>query len=256
MSNSGSHVSIAVVVPVYNEASTIEEACEAFVDVVRRYQGRAAVLAVDDGSSDGSSSILNTLAASCDVMNCEQHEINQGYGAALRTGAEWGLANDFDYVAFIDSDLTNPPEDLLKMGELASSGALYIKASRYETGGGMDGVPFHRRAFSRTGNLVGSWLFGLGVPDVTNGFRAARTELYCSWPLSEKGFAVIMEEVYWAAVEGVRIATFPTVLRSREESQRSSAFSYTPRVFREYLRYPVRAFVQRHSSCSHRKSFR
>lgn len=236
---------MAIVVPVYNEAVTIEDACKAFIEVAQQYKGRSAVLAVDDGSSDGSDAILDKMAAEDDLMNWEQHESNRGYGAAVRTGAKWALKNDFVYVAFIDSDLTNPPEDLLKIGELATCGAPYIKASRFEAGGRMDGVPFRRRVFSRVGNLVGALLFGQRIKDVTNGFRAVRTELYCSWSLHEPGFPIIMEEVYWAVREQVKIVSFPTILRSREEHQRSTSFLYTPRVIWEYLRYPLRLFLRR-----------
>ncbi len=240
-----SYPSLAVVVPIYNEAGTIEAACKAFMDVSHRYHGRSIVLAVDDGSDDKSGEILSRMASDNDALHLEPHPENRGYGAAVRTGASWAHANDFEYVAFIDSDLTNPPEDLLKIGLIASEGADYIKASRFVTDGGMEGVPFRRRIFSHVGNIVGARLFGIGVTDVTNGFRAIRTKLHHSWPLKEDGFAIIMEEVYWATLQGVPIAAFPTILKSREEGQRGSAFAYTPRTVREYLNYPVRSFWQR-----------
>jgi dolichol-phosphate mannosyltransferase len=237
---------MAVVVPVYNEGREIERSCKAILDVAERYLGRMAIVAVDDGSTDESGRILTELAGANDPFDYERHESNQGYGAACRTGARWAKSNGFDYVAFIDSDLTNPPADLLKIGELAAgTGAPYVKASRFAPGGGVHGVPFRRRALSRFGYRVGSFLFGLRGTDITNGFRAARAEVYCRWPLRETGFAIIMEEVYWALQEGVPIASFPTVLKARRESQRGSAFTYTPRVLRDYLRYPLRRFIRR-----------
>ncbi len=256
MSETQPYVSLAIVVPVYNEAATIETSCKAFVEIAQQYKGRAAIIAIDDGSSDGSDLILDKIAAENDLMNWEQHESNQGYGAAVRTGAKWALNNDFDYVSFIDSDLTNPPEDLLKIGELATGGAPYIKASRFEEGGRMEGVPFRRRVFSRVGNLVGSLLFGQRIKDVTNGFRAVRTELYCSWNLHEPGFPIIMEEVYWAVRQQKKIVSFPTVLRSRQEHQRSTSFLYTPRVIWEYLKYPLRSFAHRCRVGRNRKNYR
>jgi dolichol-phosphate mannosyltransferase len=254
MPNLPQYPSMAIVVPVYNEGSKIEDSCEAILAVAEQYPGRAEVVAVDDGSRDESARILTELASARELLDRERHTSNLGYGAACRTGAAWAKSHGFDYVGFIDSDLTNPPEDLLKVGALASAGAPYVKASRFMDSGGIEGVPFRRRAFSRVGYRVGSFMFGLPGTDVTNGFRGARTELYCRWQLREMGFAIIMEEVYCALEEGVAIASFPTVLKARRESQRVSTFAYTPRVMRDYLRYPLRSFAPRRLPGSRRRS--
>jgi dolichol-phosphate mannosyltransferase len=237
--------SLGVVVPVYNEQDSIERGLRAIVDVARRYQGEALVIAVDDGSSDGSLAIVERLAGELDLLGVARHQANRGYGAALRTGATRARELELDYIAFIDSDLTNPPEDLLTIGRLAAEGHAYIKASRFVAGGSMAAVPLRRRAVSRAGNLVGAALFGAGIQDVTNGFRAVRLADYARWPLRETGFAAIVEELYWARHEGLDVVEFPTVLTARGEAQRGSAFPYSAAVVRSYLRYPLRARLKR-----------
>lgn len=240
--------SLGVVVPVYNEEATIERGLRTIVDVAGRYEGEALVIAVDDGSSDGSLAVLDRLAGELDLLGVARHETNRGYGAALRTGAIRAGELELDYVAFIDSDLTNPPEDLLTIGRLAAEGHAYIKASRFIEGGSMAAVPLRRRAVTRTGNLVGAALFGSGIQDVTNGFRAVRLADHARWPLRETGFASIVEELYWAQRDGVDVVEFPTVLTARTEEQRSSAFPYSAALFRSYLRYPLRALSRRVAS--------
>jgi dolichol-phosphate mannosyltransferase len=237
--------SLATVIPVYNEEAGIRRSCEAIAAVVTRYHGTAAVIAVDDASTDASAAILADLAGRLEFLHVCTHQTNGGYGAALRTGAERAGALGFEYVAFIDSDLTNPPEDLLKIGELARSGHPYIKASRFISGGGMRSVPFTRRIFSEVGNYVGRVLFGIPVRDVTNGFRAVRTDLYLSWPLQERGFPVIVEELDWAIRSDVIPVAFPTTLTTRGGDQRPSSFPYGPRTILAYLRYPLRARMRR-----------
>jgi dolichol-phosphate mannosyltransferase len=237
--------SLAIVVPVYNEESGIRHSCEAIAAVAGRYPGRAAVIAVDDASTDASATILSDLEQELDLLQVCTHETNGGYGAALRTGAQRAAALGFEYVAFIDSDLTNPPEDLLKIGELARRGHPYIKASRFIEGGGMSSVPFRRRIFSEVGNVVGKTLFGIRVRDVTNGFRAVRTDLYLSWPLQERGFPVIVEELDWAIRSNVTPVEFPSILTTRGGVQRPSSFPYRPRVVLSYLRFPLRARMRR-----------
>jgi len=237
--------SLATVVPVYNEEAGIKRSCQAIVAAAEHYPGRAIVIAVDDGSSDASAAILSDLEGDLELLTLCRHESNAGYGAAIRTGALRAGELGFEYVAFIDSDLTNPPEDLLKIGELASQGHSYIKGSRFVTGGGMGSVPFRRQVFSEVGNAIGRKLFGTRLRDVTNGFRAMRTDLYLSWPLRERGFAVIVEELDWVLLAEVEPAEFPTVLTAREGEQRSSSFQYRPQLILSYLRYPMRAQIRR-----------
>ncbi|MGH9079147.1 MAG: glycosyltransferase family 2 protein [Acidimicrobiales bacterium] len=237
--------SLATVVPVFNEEVGIEHSCRAIAAVAERYRGRFIVIAVDDGSTDSSATILSGLQEELELLQVCTHESNEGYGAGLRTGAERASELGFQYVAFIDSDLTNPPEDLLKIGDLARSGHPYIKASRFVAGGEMSSVPFRRRALSEIGNTVGRILFGTDIRDVTNGFRAVRTDLYLSWTLHERGFPVIVEELDCALASDVEPVEFPTTLTARAGDQRPSAFPYRPRVILSYLRFPLRARMRR-----------
>jgi dolichol-phosphate mannosyltransferase len=230
---------------VYDEGPGLEGAMERIAAVADRYRGRALVVAVDDGSSDDSLAVLRALAARLDPLEVVARPANGGYGAALRSGSERAAELELDYVAFIDSDLTNPPEDLLKIGELIAAGHPYVKGSRFAAGGGMPDVPPVRRAYSRAGNAVGRLLFGTRVRDVTNGFRAVRTDLVLSWPLRERGFAVIVEELGWALRAGIEPVEFPTVLGARAGEQRPTAFTYSPRTLKSYLAHPAAAARRR-----------
>ena len=237
--------SLGVVVPVYNEARSIAHSCLEILGVVHRYPGRAMVIAVDDGSRDDSAAVLAKLGEEHEQLCLVQHSANTGYGHALRTGAERARALGFEYVAFMDSDLTNPPADLLKIGELARQGRLYIKASRFVRGGSMGAVPFTRRLLSRAANIFAAALFGTSVRDVTNGFRGGRTDLICSLPTRDHTFAVIVEEFGLALAAGIEPVEFPTSLSARSGDQRRSAFSYSPSLLWAYLRYALRGCVRR-----------
>jgi glycosyltransferase involved in cell wall biosynthesis len=236
---------MAVVLPVFNEAVTIERSVKTVAGVLERYPGRAAVIAVDDGSADDSAAVLERVAQELPALHVERHAANAGYGAALRTGARRAAALGLEYVTFMDADLTNPPEDVMKIGRLAAAGHMYIKGSRFLEGGGMEDVPARRAVFSRAGNVVAARLYGVGLTDATNGFRAMRTEFADRWPLTERGFPSIMEELDWALRSGVRPVEFPTMLGSRTADQRATSFGYTPRVIATYLRYPLRTRAHR-----------
>ena len=237
--------SIAVVVPVYNEGATLEPAMREIVAAVARLPGSCTTIAVDDGSADDSGATLERLARELQGLKLERHERNKGYGEALRSGAARARREGYDYAAFIDSDLTNPPSELAVIARLAAEGHPYIKASRFVAGGSMASVPLRRRAVSVTGNLVGAALFGAGIHDVTNGFRAVRLDLLERWPLRETDFSCIVEELSWALREGVRPVEFPSVLTARTADQRVSAFPYSARLVGKYLRYALDARVRR-----------
>ena len=143
----------------------------------------------------------------------------------------------------MDSDLTNDPADLPKFVQKMQEGYEVIKATRYSCGGGVSGVPFYRIAISFVGNYVAHLLFRLPLHDCTNGFRAVRVRLLLQARLSETRFPIIMEELYWLKALGTRFAEVPVTLTNRAAKLRCTAFSYHPRVFYEYLKYPVKAFL-------------
>jgi dolichol-phosphate mannosyltransferase len=139
----------------------------------------------------------------------------------------------------MDSDLTNDPRDIPRFAEKMRAGVDVIKATRFTAGGGMVGVPWQRAFVSRAGNGVARMLFGLPLRDCTNGFRAVRTSLLTQMDLKERGFPVIVEELYWCRFLATSFAEVPVTLTS---AGRASSFRYRPSVFASYLRHPLRAF--------------
>jgi len=230
--------SLAVVIPVYNEGEAVVARLREVTAVLAGGPGRAApLIAVDDGGSDTSPAALDRWAGESPAVTVVHHPSNQGYGAALRTGAVRAGELGCDWVLFMDSDLTNPPADIGRFRAVLDGPFELVKASRYMPGGGVDGVPWSRRIVSVVGNRSAAMLSGLPITDLTNGFRAIRTEAFLAMPLQERGFPVILEELYWAARMGLRMTQIPSVLANRSGDQRPSAFGYRPAVVAAYARY-------------------
>jgi dolichol-phosphate mannosyltransferase len=230
--------SLAVIVPMFNEQAGAAEAVSALATVLEGIP-ESRLIVVNDGSSDGTPAILDRLADDNNLLRVVHRTQNGGYGAALRTGAEEAQKLGLDWSLFIDSDLTNPPEDVPRFAALMDGPVDYIKASRFLAGGGMIGVPARRRLLSVAANRFARLATGRTVTDPTNGFRAVRTSAFLAMPLSERGFPIIMEELYWAFRRGLRFGEVPSTLGSRGAA-RESSFLYRPRVLAAYAGYVVR----------------
>jgi dolichol-phosphate mannosyltransferase len=236
---------LAVVIPAYNEEAGIERTVDAVCDALMQLPIPARLLVVEDGSADRTLAILREAAARQPLLTVVPHGRNQGYGAALRTGARAARDLSLDYVLFMDSDLTNSPADIVRFVPNMRAGVDVIKATRYSLGGGVRGVPFRRWIVSAVGNRLARVLLGLPLHDVTNGFRAVRVDLLSRMKLAENRFEIIMEESWWYAALRATCAEVPVTLTIREGEQRPTSFAYTPGVFWRYLKYPLRAFGRR-----------
>lgn len=230
---------LGVVIPVYNEGEGVVQRLRQVADVLFAQPEPCHLVVVDDGSSDASRELLENLRRDSGDIEVVHHDVNQGYGAALRTGARRALDFGCEWVLFMDSDLTNPPTDVIRFHDLLGDSVDYVKASRYLPTGRVVGVPWQRRAVSVIGNRLAALLSGVPITDLTNGFRAIRTAAFLDMPLSERGFAIILEELYWARRMGLRLAEVPTVLTNRAAEQRSSSFGYRPAVLWSYGRYAL-----------------
>ena len=237
------HPSFAVVIPMYNEQAAAEACARAVCEELRKLPHRSALIAVNDGSKDATGEILAALSPQEPKLTLVTHPANRGYGAALRTGVGAAAAAGYDYVLFMDSDLTNHPRDIPRFAEAMEDGVDLIKASRYIPGGGMEGVPLKRSLISRLGNRVAGWLFGMGLHDCTNGFRALRTAIAVQMDLRERRFPIIMEELYHCRFLATTFREIPVVLTNRRLDQRKTSFSYTPGTFWKYFKFALLAFL-------------
>lgn len=234
---------LAVVVPMFNERTGAARCVNEISNILDSLTRPGVLVVVDDGSSDGTSALLEELGKTIRVLRVVHHDTNLGYGAALRTGTASAAAAGAEWVLFMDSDLTNPPKDIDRFVAVMAPDVDYIKASRYVSGGVAEGVPFGRRVVSRAGNAFARRLFGLELSDITNGFRAIRIDALLQMPLQETGFSVIVEEVFWAQKLGLRSTEIGTVLSNRRQGR--SSFSYGPKAICAYAQYPVRTFAER-----------
>ncbi len=149
-----------VVVPVYNEATTVATTVS---DLLSTFPH---VLCVDDGSSDGSADLA--LAAGATVL---RHVVNQGQGAALRTGFDHVLrATPATHVVTFDADGQHLVEDARAMALRAQTEDVdVVLASRFT--GATEQMPLSRELVLRAGVWFTRRTARLEVTDTHNGLR-------------------------------------------------------------------------------------
>ena len=206
-----------VVTPTYNERGSIEE-------VVRRLFAATSdvdLLVVDDGSPDGTASVVKELQAGDDRIHLLEREGKLGLGTAYVTGFRWAIERGYEAVVEMDADLSHDPGDVPRLLDALEQADLVI-GSRYVPGGGVSNWSRARRMLSLAGNIYARGWLGYRVKDSTAGFRACRTSALAAQELGDVrsegyGFQIEMTRRFHKA--GLRIREVPITFVERAEGQ-------------------------------------
>jgi glycosyltransferase involved in cell wall biosynthesis len=172
---------LSVVMPVFNEASTIEEIIRRVLAVPVRTQ----LVVVDDSSTDGTRDILTRLQRELGFTLLLQPE-NRGKGAALRTG--FGSVRG-DLVVIQDADLEYSPEELPSLIELICEGrADVVYGSRFL--GRHRVFLFTHYLGNRLLTFLTNLLYNTMLTDMETCYKVMRTEVLRSMTLESNGFGI------------------------------------------------------------------
>jgi len=203
-----------LVLPTYNEAENIES----FVAAVREMlPASARVLIVDDNSPDGTGARADELANAHENVSVLHRPRKEGIGPAYVAGFQRALAAGAELVLEMDSDFSHDPAYLPRMLE-ASARADLVLGSRYVPGGGVSDWGPLRRAISRGGSAYARLILGVGVRDLTGGFKCFRRRVLEAIDLDSvgaRGYAFQVEMTYRAIRQGFTVTEVPIVFRDR-----------------------------------------
>ena len=227
-----------LIIPTFNEEQNIENLINALNNsFLIKDNSCINIILVNDGSSDNSEYLIRSKIKNNEKILLLNHKQNMGYGAAIKTGIEYSK-NLARYVVFIDSDLTNPIDDIKKMSIFMKHDIDFIQANRYK--GNTDNIQIHRKFIGKLGNFLCRFFMNMKINDYTNGFRAVRVSLYNNIELTENDFSIIMEEKYKLKKFIGTIAEFSTILGSRGEHLTKTSFEYSFKLIIKYLLYCVK----------------
>ena len=163
---------LAIVIPVYNEAESLGRMAEELETVACRTGITFEIIFVDDGSDDRGPEIL----AQMDGYTIVRHGRNRGYGAALKTGFD--RARGAEYIAFLDADSTYPPQALLPLLDHLREDKTVTMCIGSRMGSNPNEMEFLRRLGNRLYADLCGVLFGSNLSDVCSGLRIFRTTLF------------------------------------------------------------------------------
>jgi dolichol-phosphate mannosyltransferase len=211
-------VRVVVCLPTYNERDNLGPMVRALDDVVRRHELDARVLVIDDSSPDGTGELADRLTGEFRFLSVLHRQKKEGLGPAYLAGFVWALATDADRIVEMDCDFSHDPEDLPRLLAATENADLAL-GSRYVEGGGTRNWGLGRRAVSRFGSLYARILLGVGIRDLTGGFKCFRRSVLEAIGLeriSTKGYAFQIETTYRALKVGSRVVEVPIIFSERE----------------------------------------
>jgi dolichol-phosphate mannosyltransferase len=205
-----------LVLPTYNEAGNIEAFVEA---VLAKLPASAQVLIVDDNSPDGTGEIADRLEERHEAVAVLHRPHKEGLGPAYIAGFKRALAGGAGMVLEMDSDFSHDPAYLPRLLEAGERADLAI-GSRYVPGGGVGDWSALRRGISRGGSAYARLVLGVGVRDLTGGFKCFRREVLEAIDLPtvrSQGYAFQVELTYRTVLRGFRVVEVPIVFHERRE---------------------------------------
>ena len=207
-----------VIIPTYNEKENIEK----IIRAVFALEGEYHVIVIEDGSPDGTASIVKRLMEEFPQrLFIIERTGKLGLGTAYITGFKWAVDHGYDYIFEMDADFSHNPEDLPRLYEAcAVGGADLAIGSRYCNGISVINWPIGRVIMSYYASVYVRTILGMRVYDTTAGFKCYKRKVLETIDLDKvkmKGYGFQIEMKYSTFKLGFKIAEVPIIFVDRKE---------------------------------------
>ncbi|MCI6492817.1 MAG: polyprenol monophosphomannose synthase [Bacteroidales bacterium] len=207
-----------VIIPTYNEKENIEK----IIRAVFALEGEYHVIVIEDGSPDGTASIVKRLMEEFPQrLFIIERTGKLGLGTAYITGFKWAVDHGYDYIFEMDADFSHNPEDLPRLYEAcAVGGADLAIGSRYCNGISVINWPIGRVIMSYYASVYVRTILGMRVYDTTAGFKCYKRKVLETIDLDNirmKGYGFQIEMKYSTYRLGFKIQEVPIIFVDRKE---------------------------------------
>ncbi len=205
-----------VIIPTYNEKENVAAIIAAVMELNKDFH----VLIIDDGSPDGTASIVKSLFAIYPgKIFLEERSGKQGLGTAYIHGFRWALDKGYQYIFEMDADFSHNPNDLERLYIACKNGAGVAVGSRYVKGGEVENWPTDRILLSKGASIYTRLITWMPISDPTAGFVCYRHEVLEAINLSAiefSGYAFQIEMKFAAWKLGFKIEEVPITFKDRK----------------------------------------
>lgn len=207
-----------VIIPTFNEKENVEKMIRKVFSLDKEFH----VLIIDDGSPDGTASIVKSLLNEFNgKLFIEERKGKLGLGTAYIHGFNWSIKNNYDFIFEMDCDFSHNPDDLTRLYQAcAADGADLSVGSRYIKGANVVNWPLGRVIMSYYASVYVRVVTGMRVKDTTAGFVCYKRIVLETIPLDKIkfiGYAFQIEMKFTALKCGFRLSEVPIVFTDRTE---------------------------------------
>lgn len=237
-----------IIIPTYNEKENVERMLRKVFSLSKVYH----VLIVDDGSPDGTASIVKRLQPEFEgKLHIEERTGKLGLGTAYIHGFKWGLDRDYQYFIEMDCDFSHNPDDLIRLYEAcAIDGNDLAIGSRYV--GGLVNVinwPIGRVMMSYFASRYVKLITGLPIDDATAGFKCYKRKVVENVLRSKVtfvGYAFQIEMKFKSWKFGYKIKEVPVIFTDRTEGESKMSTSIFYEAFFGVIQMKIKSFFKRY----------
>jgi glycosyltransferase involved in cell wall biosynthesis len=201
---------VCCIIPAYQESRAIDQV----IKIAQKYCNHVVV--VDDGSTDNTGKIARDNGAT--VL---RHPTNFGKGAALRTGFNHTIKEQYDVMITLDGDLQHNPHSIPRFLEKIKEGYDLVVGTRYQTQS--EEMPFARKLSNLITTTVLRVFFKVPITDSQSGYRAFKRSLLETIPVRDNGFAAETEMLIDAQRAGFLISEVPIATSYGDEKSKIRA---------------------------------
>ena len=204
---------LSVVIPVQNEEDCIASTVEHLYVELRLHNVPHEIIAVDDGSTDGTWTVLDSAKGRVPTLRSVKNPGPHGFGRAVARGFAHMTG---DAAVVMMADESDDCRDVVRYWEKLNEGYDCVFGSRFMRGGGAIDYPKIKLRLNRLANYFIKVLFRISFNDTTNAFKAYRKEVIdgCQ-PLIAPHFNATIELPLKAIVRGYSWTSIPIIWRNR-----------------------------------------
>jgi len=190
---------IVVVVPAYNEEKTVGKVISDLMSI------GFEIVVVDDGSTDDTYNIVNSIFKEKKKGTLCKHLLNRGLGGALRTGIEAALIEDPDVIITFDADGQHDPQDILNISKpIINDEADVVVGKR-----NFEEMPYSKKFGNLIMNTITFVFYGIKVNDSQSGLRAFNREAAETIIINARDYGVSSEIIGEVKRHDLRLKEVP-----------------------------------------------